>query len=138
MSCCKTLKRRLLSAIRENSRRFVLREFQNTQFVGLYAIWFRHRCLYVGKSDQRTVYDRLWKHLASSHNPELKLWIRVKNGDLRFTTVAIKAVPYHSISLEAFVTAAEDLLIETLNPETNIRRTGGRKWLALFQQCEAS
>lgn len=125
----------LLNAIKRDHRHFKPREFEDTRFVGLYAIWYRHRCLYVGKADQGTVHDRLWKHFASSHNPFLRRWIRVKDGDLRFTTVAIEAAPLEQTELQVFVTAVEGLLIQTLNPETNIQRPGGHKWLALFQQC---
>lgn len=132
------LEHELLAALRNNHRHLLLREFEETRFAGLYAVWYRHRCLYVGKSDQQTVYNRLWRHVASSHNAALRLWVRVKNGELRFTTLSVETSPLRDLSIQQFIDAAEALLIHKLDPETNIQRPGRDKWLALFPPCAAS
>ena len=53
------LKATAMERIRENARPLSLWNIDNCKFAGLYAIWYKHRCLYVGQSERQTVYSRL-------------------------------------------------------------------------------
>ena len=111
----------MLADIRRNHRSLSLKQIEESQFAGLYAIWYRHRCIYVGQSDQQTVYDRLYDHLSNCHNELLRLWIRVKDGTLRFTSSRVDETGYG----KGTIRQVEAYLIRTLNPETNKQRPGG-------------
>lgn len=121
MTCLCELKTRVLVDIRRNHRSLSLKQIEEPQFAGLYAIWYRHRCIYVGQSDQQTVYDRLYAHLSNCHNEFLRLWIRVKDGTLRFTSSTVDEMSYG----KGTIRRVEVYLIRTLNPETNKQRPGG-------------
>ena len=105
------LKHDVLTSIRSNYKPLTFHDAEYCDFPGVYAIWFRHRCLYVGKSAKQAVAKRLYRHISRCHNPELKLWIHVKRDKLNFTTTAI--ADERSISL------LEIYLIDSLKPETN-------------------
>ena len=60
---------------------------------GIYGIWFRHLCVYVGKAEIQTIGERLEQHWKSSHNSKLQTWINAKGPELR---VAYKIVPERS------------------------------------------
>lgn len=51
---------------------------------GVYAIWFRKRCIYVGLASQQSIARRLRQHWEQSHNEDLALWIRAKGSALTF------------------------------------------------------
>lgn len=105
---------KVLDEIRSNRRQsLLLKNIDGCKYLGLYAVWYRHRCLYVGQSDKQTVYDRLYRHLSDCHNARLKLWIRVKDGELGFTSSAVCHSARHLIR------GIERWLIEQLDPETN-------------------
>ena len=86
-----------------------------SKFKGIYAIWWSHKCLYVGKSDERTVHKRLSEHLANCHNQELRDWIEAKNGLLKVSFVNLEA------NKEAikYIHEIEAVLIKLLSPELN-------------------
>lgn len=117
--CVCRLRALVLKNIQENHLSLSLLNIDYCRFVGLYAIWYRHRCLYVGQSDRQTVYDRLYRHLSDCHNENLRLWIRVKNGDLRFTSSKVGDDNVSAIN------GIETYLIRVLNPETNIQKQPG-------------
>lgn len=107
--------------IQENPHPFVPGHFDDASFLGVYAIWYGHRCLYVGKADPGTVANRLWSHFLRSHNQHLRLWIRVKNGGLRFTSCDVhKRLPKSSADTD-LIGSVEHYLIHALKAETNIR-----------------
>ena len=110
------LKAVAIESIRENARPLSLWYIDNCKFTGLYAIWYKHRCLYVGQSELQTVYARLYAHLSQCHNEALKLWIRVKDGTLRFTSCRIDN------GTAGTIRAVESYLIRHLDPETNKTR----------------
>ena len=113
------LKTAVMDEIRQNHRPLSLRNVDNCQFSGLYAIWYKHRCLYVGQSERQTVYTRLYAHLSDCHNERLKLWIQVKRGVLRFTSSQVDDDESGTIR------KLESYLICKLAPETNKQRPCG-------------
>ena len=113
------LKTVVMEEIRQNPRPLLLRNVDNCQFSGLYAIWYRHRCLYIGQSERQTVYARLYAHLSDCHNDQLKLWIQVKRDVLRFTSSHVDDEESGTIR------KLESYLICKLDPETNEQRPGG-------------
>ena len=113
------LKAIVLKKVQEDRKSLSLRNIEHFKFVGLYAIWYRHRCLYVGQSERQTVYSRLYAHLSDCHNERLRLWIRVKDGALCFTSSLIDDEDVDSIR------GIENYLIRVLDPETNKQRPGG-------------
>ena len=42
---------------------------------GLYFIWSRNVCVYVGKAERQSLRSRLTQHYSDSHNAKLKNWI---------------------------------------------------------------
>ena len=114
------LKADAAETIRENPRPLTLWNIDSCRFAGLYAIWYKHRCLYVGQSERQTVYARLYAHLSRCHNEALSLWIRVKDGNLRFTTYRIDDVTV------GIIPSVESHLIRHLDPETNEIRPKGK------------
>lgn len=57
---------------------------------GIYAFWFNHRCIYVGKTKEQSLKKRLTQHYNDCHNEELKLWIHVYGKQLKFCTLELK------------------------------------------------
>lgn len=114
------LKTAAAETIRENARPLTLWNIDSCRFAGLYAIWYKHRCLYVGQSERQTVYARLYAHLSRCHNEALRLWIRVKDGTLRFTACRIDNATVGTIR------SVESHLIRHLDPETNEIRPRGK------------
>ena len=110
-SLSQALKSEVLTSIQSNPKPLTFYDAEFCKYTGVYAIWFRHRCLYVGQSTRQAVAKRLQSHLARCHNDDLNLWIRVKRDKLNFTTSAI--ADGRSIG------ALETYLIDALKPETN-------------------
>jgi len=68
--------------------------FRRTEFdkiprdaYGVYGIWFRRRCIYVGKAEIQPIPKRLEQHWRESHNPLLKAWVQAKGSELRVAYV---------------------------------------------------
>lgn len=76
---------------------------------GIYTLWFRRRCLYVGQS--LNLRGRLTQHWHKSHNEELRLWIDAYRADLHFD---YRATDPERLAHE------EQRFIRRLHPETNI------------------
>ena len=43
---------------------------------GIYMIWRKKRCIYVGESTEQSLRTRLMNHYNNCHNPCLKDWIK--------------------------------------------------------------
>jgi len=43
--------------------------------IGVYSIWTRRVCIYVGKTDKQNLRSRLRQHYRNSHNESLRLWV---------------------------------------------------------------
>ena len=56
---------------------------------GVYGIWFRRRCIYVGKADLQPISTRLKQHWEHSHNERLQAWIKAKGRRLRVSYLAL-------------------------------------------------
>jgi len=55
---------------------------------GVYGIWFRNRCIYIGEAYAQPSAIRLAQHWRESHNPELADWVKAKGSELRVTYLA--------------------------------------------------
>lgn len=55
---------------------------------GVYGIWFRRRCIYIGKAKSQPIAKRLEQHWNGTHNSELADWISAK-GSLLDVSYAI-------------------------------------------------
>jgi excinuclease UvrABC nuclease subunit len=42
---------------------------------GIYSIWSKNVCLYVGKAEKQSLRKRLLQHYSGSHNDKLTLWL---------------------------------------------------------------
>ena len=43
---------------------------------GIYAIWAKNVCIYVGKAEKQSLRKRLLQHYNKSHNEKLSAWIK--------------------------------------------------------------
>ena len=78
---------------------------------GIYAIWYRQHCIYVGKAERQTIADRLRQHWAGSHNSDIRTWIAAEGAAL---TVAFLQVA----EIER-IDAYERLFIKRFQPFAN-------------------
>ena len=78
---------------------------------GVYGIWFRNRCIYIGEAYAQPIAIRLAQHWRESHNPELADWVKAKGAELRVTYIA--AVGNHGIH------DLERLCIQRFQPMAN-------------------
>ena len=101
----------------ENQQRLQFRFIEQTRCKGVYAIWWKHRCLYVGKAVNDTIYKRLASHLSGSHNRNLSLWIGAKNGDLKFSYAELN----YFVDKVKIISMVETQLIKVLEAELNIQ-----------------
>ena len=105
------------SVLATDRQRLQYRFVEAAKCPGVYTIWWQHRCLYVGRSTEGTVYNRLCSHMARCQNDELKQWIEVKGDRLRFSFVYLD-----DIVEENMISAVEIELINSLDAELNIQR----------------
>ena len=80
----------------------------------MYGIWFRRRCIYVGKGDSLTIFQRLKGHWEHSHNDGLRAWIQAKGRRLK--------VRYLVLSQRRDIDLYERYFIARFQPITNIVR----------------
>ena len=75
-----------------NQIRFRLLDFQDIpdDAYGVYGIWYRRRCIYVGQAKSQPIGKRLEQHWNRPKNSKLKMWIEAKARDLR---VSYKTIP---------------------------------------------
>ena len=51
---------------------------------GVYGFWYNKRCLYIGKTQNRSIKERLMDYWnGRSHNPYLQLWIDVCREEIK-------------------------------------------------------
>ena len=95
---------------------FTITEFQRIprEVRGVYGIWFRRRCVYVGKADLQPIARRLAQHWRYSHNARLQAWITSKGRQLR--------VSYLSISPRKDIAMYERYFIARFQPLANMVR----------------
>lgn len=80
---------------------------------GVYTIYAKKNCLYVGKTEEQSLQKRLFDHYKNCHNSRLKNWI-LSNISLRFRFVVVREISQ--------IDDLEKVLIKYLNPSCNIRR----------------
>ena len=78
---------------------------------GIYCIWTKSSCIYVGKAEQQTIGKRLLQHYANCKNPGLRTWIE-SSYDLYFR--------YLEIGNKLAISAIEKKLIVKLSPLANV------------------
>jgi len=49
---------------------------------GVYGLWFKQKCVYIGKAKEQSIPKRLEQHWKGSHNPLLANWISSKGSSL--------------------------------------------------------
>ncbi|MCY4175348.1 MAG: hypothetical protein OXD37_03300 [Acidimicrobiaceae bacterium] len=82
-----------------------------SEVFGIYGLWFRKRCIYVGKAEKQSIVKRLQQHWKGSHNEYLADWIKAKGPELR-----VKYIPVQKTSI---ISGIEVLYIRNLQPLTN-------------------
>lgn len=55
---------------------------------GVYGLWYRRRCIYVGKAEKQSIAKRLEQHWKGAKNPKLAAWVQAKGPELRVAYVA--------------------------------------------------
>ena len=92
---------------------FSVRGFQRIPLraYGVYGIWYRRRCIYVGKACRQPICVRLGQHWDRCHNSRLESWIKAKGNGLR---VAFMVVPNKQL-----IPACERFCINRFQPLTN-------------------
>ena len=95
---------------------FSIRGFQRIprETHGVYGIWFRRHCIYVGKADVQAISTRLEQHWRHSHNERLETWIKAKGRHLK--------VNYLSLSQRKDIAMYERYFIAKFQPLTNVVR----------------
>ena len=83
---------------------------------GLYAMWLRGQCLYVGMSED--VRRRVYQHETFEDNKELADYYRHFPGEIWISVVHIDAKPVRLRQLESHA-------IKRLRPAANTRGSGG-------------
>lgn len=80
---------------------------------GVYMIYAKQNCLYVGKTENQSLQKRLGDHYRDCHNFKLKKWI-LSHIQLRFRFITEPNV--------LLIGDLEKALIKQLKPSCNIRR----------------
>lgn len=81
------------------------------QACGVYGIWFKRRCIYIGKAASQSILERLLQHWRGSHNPVLCAWIQAKGSELK--------VSFQVADDAAQINALEKSCIQRFQPLTN-------------------
>ena len=100
----------------ENQLRFRRADFDKipANALGVYGVWFRNRCIYIGEAYAQPIAIRLTQHWRGSHNPDLADWVKAKGPELRISyIVALDECVIHNL---------ERSCIRRLQPMAN--RTG--------------
>ncbi len=63
-----------------------------TDIIGVYAFFYRDRCIYVGQAKDQCIKDRIWQHYKRCHNAALSMWIDAYQRDLEFCVFGVKSV----------------------------------------------
>jgi excinuclease UvrABC nuclease subunit len=81
---------------------------------GIYGLWYRRRCIYIGKACDQTIATRLQQHWSYSHNSYLNLWLAAKAREMRFA--------YKVIEDPVLIGQFEKFYIRKFQPITNAVR----------------
>ena len=97
----------------DNQLRFRKADFDKipANAIGVYGLWFRRRCIYVGKAEEQPIAKRLHQHWRGTHNFELAAWVQAKASELR--------VVYVVADTKSTVSSLERLYIRRFQPLTN-------------------
>ena len=97
----------------DNQLRFRRADFDKipADAFGVYGLWYRRRCIYVGKAEKQPIAKRLEQHWKGTHNRELEAWVHAKGSDLR--------VAYLVAEEKSKVSSLEKLYIRRFQPLTN-------------------
>ena len=100
----------------DNQLRFRKADFDKipANAFGVYGLWYRRRCIYVGKAEDQPIAKRLEQHWKGAHNPKLAAWVQAKASELRFAYLVAKE--------KSKVSSLEKLYIRRFQPLTNTIR----------------
>ena len=104
----------------ENQLRFRKADFDKVpaNAFGVYGLWYRRRCIYVGKAELQPIATRLKQHWKGTHNPKLAAWVQAKGSQLGFAYLVAEE--------KSKINPLEKLYIRRFQPLTNtIRYTTG-------------
>ena len=90
---------------------------------GIYAIWYRHRVLYVGKSNT-SIRRRLSEHQSQSENsPRLvQIWVACKGSTLFFSMCDISSLLGEDMDiLTKYISLCETYFIRQWRTECNLK-----------------
>ena len=85
-----------------------------TNAVGIYGIWYRRYCIYIGQTKSQSISKRLEQHWKGSHNSNLRLWIETKGSEL--------SVWFQAIQNCGSIDQVERYCIQRFQPVTNTIR----------------
>jgi len=81
-----------LSEPYQSRLRFKIKDFDKipSGAVGVYGLWFKQKCIYIGKAKGQPIAKRLEQHWKGSHNPLLAAWINSEGSNLLIAYSDIK------------------------------------------------
>lgn len=83
---------------------------------GVYGIWYRQHCVYVGQAARQTIADRLKQHWQKTHSQDLQMWIDAEGPNLRVAYLAVgeagKIGAYERFFIKRFQPLANDKLTD--------------------------
>ncbi len=83
---------------------------------GVYGIWFRQHCVYVGQATKQTIAERLRQHWRKTHSDNLQMWIDAEGANLKVAYLAIaeagKIDCYERFFIKRFQPLANDRLTD--------------------------
>ena len=100
----------------DNQLRFRKADFDKipANAFGVYGLWYRKRCIYIGKAEAQTIARRLEQHWRGAQNLGLADWVQAKGSELR--------VSYLVVEKKSTIGSLEKLYIRRFQPMTNIIR----------------
>ena len=82
------------------------------ELMGVYGIWFRKYCVYIGRTAHQGLRTRLHQHWNNAENSKLRAWIKSKKSNLVFN--------YKECDSEIETVRMEAFFYNCYKPITNI------------------
>ena len=80
--------------------------------MGVYGIWFGKYCIYIGRTTNQGLKNRLYQHWNHAQNEKLRAWIKAKKSNLTFN--------YKKFNSENKIIRMEIFYYNCYRPITNI------------------
>jgi hypothetical protein len=99
--------------------KYKLREIERLHDIGcgVYGFWYTNTCIYVGKAEQQTIFERLLQHYYNTHNERLRLWMQAKGSQLQ--------IAFKVIEKQSRIHLMERYCVEKYQPTANLIRFKG-------------